>query len=469
MGNMLTYQDYEGMSGSDEGKIAAVKKLIEQHRTCEICETARVADLYDAQRNKTIEDFVRKVYNANGMSAKDYTAYSNRIASNFFRRLNKQRCTYSLGNGVTFYQGEDASRNDEIKALLGEDFDTDIFDAAYKALIHGVCYVFYDLDHIHAFQAHQFAPLWDEMTGALRAGVRYWRIAPEKPAYAVLYEEDGFAVYRAESGEDYKLYQSKRAYKLTVAKAPIEPEATIVGGENYGALPIVPLWGSNLHQSTLVGMRQAIDAYDLIRSGFADDLQDCAQIYWLIENYGGMSDEDLERFRDKLKFMRIAEANTQDGGKITPYTQEPPYAARVAFLQQMRAGIYEDFGGLDVTNMASGNRTATEINAAYQPLDESADDFEYCVTACIRQLLKLAGVEGASPTYKRNRISNQSEQVEMVMAEANYLDDQTVLELLPNISPDMVQAIMERRDAQSAANLSNLDKLNQLMREDEDA
>lgn len=457
------------MRGSDEGKIAAVKKLIEQHRTCEICETARVADLYDAQRNKTIDDFTRRVYSANGVSARDYTAYNNRIASNFFRHLNKQRCTYLLGNGVTFTQGDDAAQSDTIKARMGEDFDRDIFEAAYKALIHGVCYVFYDLDHIHAFPAHQFAPLWDEMTGALRAGVRYWRIAQDKPAYAVLYEEDGFTVYRAESADSYREYQPKRAYKLTVVKAPIEPEATIVGGENYGALPIVPLWGSNLHQSTLVGMRQAIDAYDLIRSGFADDLQDCAQIYWLIENYGGMSDEDLERFRDKLKFMHIAEANTQDGGKIAPYTQEPPYEARTAFLAQMRESIYEDFGAMDVRGISSGNRTATEINAAYQALDESADEFEMCVTACIRQLLKLAGVEGASPTYKRNRISNQSEQVEMVMMEANYLDDQTVLELLPNITPDMIGTIMERRDAQSAANLSNLDRLNEIMEEEDDA
>ena len=48
----------------------------------------------------------------------------------------------------------------------------------------------------------------------------------------------------------------------------------VVGEENYSALPIVPLWGSRLKQSTLVGNRQAIDSYDLVYSGFADDLRD---------------------------------------------------------------------------------------------------------------------------------------------------------------------------------------------------
>ena len=44
----------------------------------------------------------------------------------------------------------------------------------------------------------------------------------------------------------------------------------IMDGENYPSFPIVPLWGSELKQSTLVGMREGIDAYDLIRSGLGE-------------------------------------------------------------------------------------------------------------------------------------------------------------------------------------------------------
>ena len=51
--------------------------------------------------------------------------------------------------------------------------------------------------------------------------------------------------------------------------------------------------------STLVGMRATIDAYDLTKSGFANDLEDCAQIYWSVENYGGMQDDDLRKFLDR--------------------------------------------------------------------------------------------------------------------------------------------------------------------------
>ena len=119
----------------------------------------------------------------------------------------------------------------------------------------------------------------------------------------------------------------------------------------------------------------------------------------------------------------------------------------MTYLQQIRAGIYEDFGALDVTSISAGSKTATEINAAYQPLDENADDFEYQVIECVQQILALIGAED-TPIFKRNRISNQLEQVQMVMLEAPYLDDETLLSKLPNITPDEIEEILKRKDAE---------------------
>ena len=44
----------------------------------------------------------------------------------------------------------------------------------------------------------------------------------------------------------------KQAYKSVTVTTP-GGGLESVEGENYSALPIVPLWGSDLHQSTLVG------------------------------------------------------------------------------------------------------------------------------------------------------------------------------------------------------------------------
>ena len=213
------------------------------------------------------------------------------------------------------------------------------------------------------------------------------------------------------------------------------------------------MWGNNVHQSTLIGMRRAIDSFDLIRSGFANDLTDCAQIYWIIENCMGMSDEDLAKFRDRLKINHIAVADISDESKVTPYAQDIPYQARKEYLDHIRAGIYEDFGGLDVHTIAAG-ATNDHIDAAYQPMDEEADDLEFQVGEFIEQLLHIIGIED-TPMFKRNRISNEKEQTEMVLSAADYLDDETVLQKLPFITVDEVATILAKKNEENMDRFEN--------------
>lgn len=448
---MLTYQDFE--KAKDRAKF--IEQLIREHVESDVYKTARIADEYDARRNVTIAQFVAVLYSADGRPVRDQTASNNRIASGFFPRLNTQRCAYSLGNGLTFTRREervDADGNavqvDLTKEALGQDFDTDLYHAAYYALIHGVCFGFWNLDRMHVFPVTEFAQLLDERTGALRAGVRFWRLDANRPMTAVLYEEDGYTRYETDGrSAALRLAEDKRAYREQVRAAPADNVPEVVGAENYSALPVVPIYGNRHRQSTLIGMREAIDSYDLVRSGFANDLADCAQIYWLLENYGGMDDGELARFRDRMKLQHIAIADTQNGGKVAAYTQEVPYQARQTYLDSMRQGIYEDFGGLNVTSISAAAQTATQIDAAYQPLDENADDFEYQIILFVRQILALMGIDD-TPVFKRNRITNQLEQVQMVAMEAPYLDDETVLKKLPNITPDEIAAILAQKDAE---------------------
>ena len=269
---------------------------------------------------------------------------------------------------------------------------------------------------------------------------------PEKPMMVVFYEEDGYTKYKKD-GQNFEEIEPKRGYKEIVRHTDADGDVTD-GYENYSTLPVIPLWGSKLHQSTLVGMKEAIDSYDLIRSGFANDLTDCSQVYWILENTMGMDDNDLARFRDRLKINHIAVADTNNS-KATPYTQEIPYQARQAYLDGIRAGIYEDFGALDVHTVAAG-ATNDHIDAAYQPMDEEADDFEYQIIEFTQQRLALMGIED-TPVFKRNRISNQKEQVDMVMLEAEYLDAETILKKLPNITVDEISKILAKRDEEDMA------------------
>jgi len=462
MPEIYTYQDYEAYR--DKGElIPFIGMAIRNHLNSHEYLTAKEADEYDHQRDVTVRNYARLIKEKAGPGFADVTAANNKISSNFFHRLNTQRCTYSLGNGIDF-------QDHSIKEKLGADFDTQFYWLAYKALIHRECFGFWNLDRLYIFPLTEFVPFYDEDTGALRAGIRFWQLADKKPVTAVLYTEEGYAKYRSRgNGYEFQLIEPLRAYivhGITTEAGGYE----LTGTENYSTLPIIRMKGSELYQSTLVGMKERIDSFDLIQSGFANDLQDCAQIYWIVENCGGMDDEDLQEFLNRIKINRVATADTKSAGidssSLKPYVQDVPYESRMAYLDHIRKAIYEDFGALDV-HAVSASSTNDHLDAAYQPMDENADDFEYQCIDFIQRLLALMGIEGeqAVPLFKRNRIVNQREQVEMIMLEAEHLDDETIINLLPNITPDMRDEIIQRKTVQDEERFKNTDELEGLVRE----
>ena len=306
---MKTYQDY--LEYKERGnELDFIKAAINEYRASPEYKIALDADEYEAERNTTIMEFTRWLYNGNGQRVADQTSANNRVASNFLHRLVTQRVAYSLGNGISFANAEKIYQNgqwtvhDKTKEMLGKDFDTVLYTAGRYARLHRVSFLFWNLDHCDLFKATEFCPLFDENDGSLMAGIRFWSLDwGQKPVTVVVYEADGYTKYRTRpksKGLDLVELEPKRAYKQQIAHNEVDPDE-IVGESNYSAIPIIPFWGSQHRQSDLVGMRSKIDAYDLVKSGFANDLEDCAQIYWIIGNALGMNDDDLAQFRDRLK------------------------------------------------------------------------------------------------------------------------------------------------------------------------
>ena len=435
---MRTYQDLEAVQSDPVEKAAFVQSFIGEHVSSAPYKMAEDADRYDKQLNSGIDHFLDamadidlKLHNINQRNPRPVT-----VKSNSFQRLNVQRVSYSLANGITL---PDA---DEEKARLGETFDEQLYRLGYLACIHGESFGFWNADHLDIFRLTNFAPLYDEKDGTLRAGIYFWRLQPDKPLHAVLYEESGFTRYTEECGV-FRMNEGQQPYKTKTTTTP-GGGVESVEGEGYGVLPIVPLWGNRNHQSTLVNLKGYIDNIDLIVNGFCDDLRECAQIYWLVSNYGGMSSEGLKKFLRQLRYNHIVNVDNADGsGTVQPYTQEVPTQARETLLQRLHSSMYEDFGALDV-HCVSAASTNDHLEAAYQPLEENARDFENQVTEFVRQILKIAGLPDVKPQYTNVRVSNTSEQVSMVLSEAPIIGSDMAIDLLPNLTPE------QKRQAKAA-------------------
>lgn len=444
---MRTYEDLlELPEGSDTEKIAFILSAIFEYKTSDIYKDAVDAYDYFRRRNVTISQFRKLLYTMSGEAVPDNFSANFKFCNSFFQIFVEQENSYLLGNGITF--NEETTK----EKLGGDRFDNKMMELGEYALWGGVSYGFFNYDHIDTFKCTEFVPLIGEEDGALHAGIRWWQISSDKPLRATLYEEDGYTDYiwringRGDT-EEGEILHPKRPYVQIVGSSKVDGDE-ILDGENYPGFPIVPLWGNLTHQSELTGLREKIDGYDLIQSGFANDLDDASQIYWTIQNAGGMDDIDLAKFIERMKVVKAAVVE-DEGAHAEAHTLDIPYQARMTALADLRDSLYRDAMALDTDKISAGSITATAIQAAYENLDLKCDRFEMCISDFIDNILKLIGVED-SPSFKRTKVVNMSEETQMLLTAADYLDSETILKHLPFLSPDEIEEIMERKQEEEA-------------------
>ena len=440
--DILTYNDLLEIGESERDRMEFVLSAINEHKSSELYKTAYDAELYYKHQNPTIMRFQKWVYNMYGQKVPDIWSPNNKIASNWYNYFITQAVSYLLGNGVTF-------KNESNKTKLGRDFDKKVQDVATHAKNGGVAFGFWNLDHLECFDLTEFVPIYDEDDGGLKAGIRFWQIDDTKPLRATLYELGGYTDYIKRKDEDMAVMIEKRKYTQTKTSNAIEGDI-ILDGDNYPGFPIVPLWNVN-RQSDIVGNRGTLDAYDLMISGLINNVSDGEFIYWILKNCGGMDATDDAKFIEQLKFTHVAHADGDDGAGVEAHNVSVEFDASAEALDRLTAQLYKDFMALKVEDVSAGNVTATQIVAAYEPINQKTDQFEYCVTEFIQGILALAGIED-EPTYTRSQMSNQSETLEMVLQASEYLDDEYVttkiLALLGDA--DKAKEVLKRKDAEAA-------------------
>ena len=440
--DIITYNDLLEIGENERDRMEFVMDAIRDHKGSDLYKTAYDAELYYKHQNPTIMRFQKWVYNMYGQKVPDIWSPNNKIASNWYNYFTTQAVSYLLGNGVTF-------KNEANKDKLGKDFDKKVQDIATHAKNGGVAFGFWNLDHLECFDLTEFVPIYDEDDGGLKAGIRFWQIDDSKPLRATLYELDGYTDYIKRKDEDVTILNDKRAYTQIVRKNDIEGE-TILDGAPPAGFPIVPMWNIN-RQSDIVGNRGTIDAYDLMVSGLINNVSDGEFIYWILKNCGGMNEADDAKFIEQLKLTRVAHADGDDGASVEAHNVNVEFEATAEALDRLTNQLYTDFMALKVQDVSAGSVTATQIRAAYEPINQKTDQFEYQVTEFINGILALAGIED-EPTYTRSQMSNQSETLEMVLQAAEYLGDEYVTTKILTLlgDADKAQEVLKRKDAEAA-------------------
>lgn len=438
---MLTYQDLIEVGESEQERMDFVLRAIQQHRASFLYKIAEDADLYYRHLNPTIMRAQKLIYDVMGKAHVDEWSPNHKIPCRYYFYFVTQEVLFLLGNGVGFSE-------DGTKEKLGETFDKQMIDLVVDGMNAGVSFGFWNLDHLETFSLLEFVPLYDEETSYLRAGVRFWQIDDSKPLRCTLYEEDGYTEYIRRKGEDMQVLVDKRPYVRVIKTSLSTGVQEIADGENYPSFPIVPFYNIN-RQSELVGTREVIDAYDLMASTLVNNVDNGNLIYWVIRNAGGMDDMDDQRFLERLKTLHVF--HTDGDEQVDAHQIQAPYDANENALERLRSQICEDFMGLDVKNIASGAVTATQIQAAYEPLNSKCDLLEGQVTEFIQHILDLVGIDD-QPTYTRSMIVNQQEMIQNIVVAGAELPQEyktrKILELLGDI--DEADKVIQELTAEDA-------------------
>lgn len=427
---LKTYQDLLEVGEGLKARADFILAAISAHKGSEAYQTAADAELYYKHQNPTIMRLQKFIRDARGQLVPNIYRANNKIPCRYYFYFVTQAVQFLLGNGVAF-------GDDETKEKLGRDFDEVMQELATDAQNGGVAFGFWNNDHLERFALTEFVPLYDEENGALRAGIRFWQIADDKPLRCTLYEEDGYTEYIRRKGKSMEIYEDKRSYVQIVEQS----EATgtrIYDGGNWPSFPIIPLYNA-CRQSELVGGKNTLDAYDLMASELVNNVDDGNFIYWILKNYGGMTTADMQKFIQQLTVTHVANIDSDEGGDVEAHQIEAPYEASVAGLERLRAQLFDDFMALDTRNIASGAVTATQITAAYEPLNAKTDLFESQVTRFINALLRLIGIDD-KPTYTRSKMINKAEEIQSLMQAATALPEEYVTRKILEIEGDIDKA-----------------------------
>lgn len=456
---MKTYQDLIKVGESDADRGQFCREAVNMFMGSEEYRLAKAGQAYYDKHNLTIEAYKKFLYTLSGNKIEDVFGANYKLETNVFRRLCLQQNMYVLGNGVTLIGSDNAEVD---KSLLGKDFDFQLQKIGKVAMAQGVAFGFWNLDHLEVFgyadtpKMAGFCPLFDEDTSELKAGIRFWfrTVGSTRIFRATLYEIDGYTEYSQKNSEDVIVLKDKRPYIINTVSTEAGGVEEI-WGDMYDGFPIKACYASDTQTSELSeGLRNKIDAYDLIESGLANTIDDTSGFFWLVKNAGGMDDTDLARFVQRVKTVKAASVDSEEGGAIEPVTYDVPIEARRYILEQLRKDIYEDFGALDINTLSAAAKTTQEIQAAYQNQDNKCADFEYYITDFVQQILDIAGID-ATPTFTWNKVVNMSEQTNMILSCAQYLPEDIVIKKLPFLTPEEAEQAINQNDVDSFNQFNN--------------
>lgn len=346
----------------------------------------------------------------------------NRIAHNFHQLITDEEVDYLLSYAPIIDIGSSES-NTRLTDILGDNFLKISRELDVEACNSGCAWLHWWLDNDNknnkAFKyasvpSDQIIPIMDDsLEKTFSRLIRYYKV-------------------KRHEGVSKKIYLRVEVWDDTVCEyflLPGDVDFTTIGGarddgmliHNLGRIPFIMCPNNIRHQSSLKKYKGLIDAYDIVMSGYVNDVVDIQEVIYILENYAGT---DLGEFTKDLKKFKAVTVGSDgiDGAKgdLRTLSINIPVEARNSLLESLKKQIYVSGQALsrDVTSV--GNASGETLKFFYRDLDLKVGDKEVEFTAGYKELTRIVCELFNIPiskaiqiTFTRNRISSDKETAEI--------------------------------------------------------
>lgn len=444
----------------------ALQDAINTHASSDRVEAAKTGLAYYAGRHEILDNRIFYI-DGDGHVREDKYSTNTRIPHPFLTELIDQKTTYLLANPVKLSTGDDAAFQEHIDEYIDETFQVTLQTLLSGAAKKGAEYLFArttseDKLTFQTASSISTFPVFNEDFEVERI-VRSYSVpgVTNESGVAVtvvraeVWTKDEVYFFVSKNGERFRpdpaVEMNPRKHVIAHVLDDDGAKTDEVIGRGYGVLPFFRLSNNESESTDLAPVKTIIDDYDLMNAYLSNNLQDFADVLYVVKGYPG---NDLNELKQNLRTKKIASVDSEGGVDVR--TVEIPVEGRTRKMDIDRENIYRFGMGFDSTQVGDGNITNVVIKSRYALLNMKASKSETRLRAALRWVSRMITDDIERRTGKKfdpNEISFEFErdqlvsatddaQVEMTLAQAQAIklntilaaaariDDQTTLQLI---------------------------------------
>lgn len=415
--------------------IEVIKKLVKVNRKShsKMIREAAVAEKYYRKKN----DILKKGTHGQNLEGNPMRYADNRVPANFYNILVNQKASYLFTDPPVFDMGNKAA-NKAVQDVLGDGFSKACKDLCIRASNCIVAWMHYWEGEGGTFRyvvmdSKQIIPIWtNDLEKELSAVLRVYDTLDENGKKLNIYEYWDKEYCYAFCKESRDIMDFLKPYDMFAASEEPTDSDSHIWEHGFGEVPFIPFPNNAECGNDLNDIKELIDTYDKVYSGFLNDLEDIQEVVFVLTGY---EDEDLDKFLHELKKYKTVKIDSDKEGKggLSTLTIDIPVEAREKMLAMTRKSIFEQGMGIDPDPQNFGNSSGVALGYLYSLLELKAGlmetEFRPGFGRLVRAICRHAGieVEKVEQIWTRTSVRNEAELASIAQQSVGVISKKTIL------------------------------------------